>query len=102
MVIVQKVTLNLFAFVTQRNKELIKAIMAIVLHDVPEDWPAANLDHRLRLNFSFFSQARTNPASQNHNVHTVTRSCNSASRGLVVTRLVVHGSRGLIAPGIAP
>jgi len=57
VLIVEEVSLDDLALIAQRDKELFKTEVSIVLHDVPEDRMAPDLDHRLWLYFSFFSQA---------------------------------------------
>src|SRR4051812_48914000 len=46
--VVKKVPLDLIALVSERKHEFIEAIPGVVLHDVPEDWTATDLDERLR------------------------------------------------------
>ena len=45
------------------------AVGRVDLHDVPEDGPAADLDHRLGLKVSFFRQARAQTARENDSLH---------------------------------
>src|SRR5258706_2964145 len=70
VVVVQKVALNLFAFITESYEKLIQTVMRVMLHDVPEDGTAANFHHRLWLHFGLFGQARADSTRENHNFHT--------------------------------
>src|ERR1700733_2601557 len=56
--IVEHVLLDDFALVAERDRELVQAIVRVVHHDVPENWLAANFDHRFRLKFCLFCETR--------------------------------------------
>src|ERR1043165_6889347 len=43
--------------------------MSIMLHDVPEDRAASDLDHRFGLQFRFLGQARAQSSCENDNFH---------------------------------
>src|SRR5437762_923099 len=45
--IIEKISLDLIAFVPQRQHELVEAVLRVVLHDVPDNGPAADLHERL-------------------------------------------------------
>ena len=63
-VIVQEVPLDLIAFVAERQHELVEAVLRVVLHDVPQDRAAADLDERLRTEFRVLGQPSAGPAAQ--------------------------------------
>ena len=65
-VVVQEVALDLIALVPERQHELVEAVPRVVLHDVPEDRPAADLDERLRPHLGLLGQARARAAAQDH------------------------------------
>src|SRR5690349_7794372 len=104
IVIIQKVTLNFFALVTECDKEFAEVITAVVFHDVPEDWPATNSYHRLGLEFGFFGQTRSKTASQNCYFHEfcISRSAAKFSSASPATNSVVHFNSGLTTPGMGP
>ena len=61
--IVGHVSLDVLALVAERDHELVEAEVAVVHHDVPQDRPAADLDHRLGLDtVSSDSREPTPPA----------------------------------------
>ena len=67
--VVHHVLLEHLPFVAQGNVELLVAVMGIVAHDVPDNGPATNLDHRLGLNDCLFCQAGSFAAGQNGYFH---------------------------------
>ena len=67
--IVRKILFNQVPLVTTTNNELINAIIAIYLQNVPENWLATNLNHRLWLEIGFFTKTRSKTASQNNCFH---------------------------------
>ena len=58
-----------FTFVAEGNHKLIESTCCKAFHDVPEDWSPSDQHHWLRLDFSFFRQARSLAAGENHNLH---------------------------------
>src|SRR5690606_34528422 len=54
------------------DHELVDAAGLEDLHDVPQDGPAADLDHRLRLDRRLLGQPRAEPACQYHCLHALT------------------------------
>src|SRR2546421_452989 len=67
--VVQEVTLDFFALITQSDEELVQTIMRVMLHDVPENGTSSYFHHRLGPNFSLFGQARTDTACQDCYFH---------------------------------
>ena len=63
-VVVQEVALDLVALVAEREHELVEAVARVVLHDVPQDRPAADLDERFRTHLGLLGQARAGAAAQ--------------------------------------
>jgi hypothetical protein len=51
---VQKILFNDFCFIPQRNDEFIDALRSIDIHDVPQNWLAADFYHRLGTEDRFF------------------------------------------------
>ena len=51
LVVVEEERLDHVAAVAERDVEFFEAVVRVVLHDVPEDGPPADLDHRLGLDF---------------------------------------------------
>src|SRR5882757_1988907 len=56
--IVEHVLLDDFAFVAQCDGELVEPVVGVMHHDVPENWLAANFDHRFRLKLRLFRETR--------------------------------------------
>jgi hypothetical protein len=69
--ILLKELLDHLAFVAAADHEFVEAVVRVRLHDVPQDRPAADLDHRLRANARFFRDPRPETASQDHYLHVV-------------------------------
>ena len=53
--IVGEPLLDVFLFVTSTDDELVMAIIGILLHDMPQDRHASNLNHRLWLELAFLT-----------------------------------------------
>ena len=58
-------------------------IVGVGLHDVPQDRPTSDGDHRLRAIFCFFAQTRTFSSAENDYFH-----------GIILSGIVVLGSPG--------
>src|SRR5215210_3828142 len=67
-VIVEKELLDYIALITETDHEVVQPIARIDLHNVPEDRPAADLDHRLRPQISLLGQAAAESPRENHNL----------------------------------
>ena len=67
--IVLEVFLDDIAFVTEADDELFEALGRVELHDVDENWAAADLDHRLRPQLCLFAEPRTESAGKDDCLH---------------------------------
>ena len=67
--IVSKIFLNHIALITTANHKFIDAMGAKNLEDVPEDWPATDLHHRLGLEAGFFADAGAETTGKNDGFH---------------------------------
>ncbi|OIQ67064.1 hypothetical protein GALL_513630 [mine drainage metagenome] len=67
--IVGEVLLDHVAAVTQADDELVEPVMGEQLHDVPQDGPPADLDHRLGLQVAFLGDAGSKPTRQYDRFH---------------------------------
>ena len=67
--VVGEILLDQIALVAAADHELVHAMGGIELHDMPEDRPAADLDHRLRLEVRFLRDPRSQAASENDCFH---------------------------------
>ena len=67
--IIHEIFLDGFMLVAAQHHEIIKSIMGIDFHDVPEYGLAADLHHGLGANACLFAKARTEPTCQNRNFH---------------------------------
>src|SRR5258706_9877750 len=68
-VVIKEITLDYLTLIAQGDIELVEVIKPIVLHDVPEDGPTTDLDHRLWANLGFFIKARSQSTSKNNDFH---------------------------------
>ncbi len=68
VVVVDEIVADGVALVAQAQHEAGRPVGPIVLHDVPQDRAAADLDHRLGLELRFLAQARAEPAAQDQGV----------------------------------
>src|SRR5690606_1255489 len=68
-VVVEEILLDHLALVAERDHELVDAVGAEDVHDVPENRPSADLDHRLRLHRGLFGETRAETARQDHGLH---------------------------------
>ena len=57
------------ALIAKTHDEIVKAIPAIDLHDVPQDWAPADFHHGLRAHLSFFGKPGSHSACQNYDFH---------------------------------
>lgn len=69
--IIGEVFLDDVALVAAADNELIDAVTGVDLHDMPEDWHAADLHHGFGAHGSFFTQARAQPTCENHCFHVI-------------------------------
>src|SRR5690242_20169899 len=67
--VVAKVALDDVTLVAESDDKLFLAVVSVVFEDVPEDRLSADLNHRLRNNFRFFSQSGSTTASKDHHSH---------------------------------
>src|SRR5436190_13595689 len=67
--VIEKESLDVFAFISKCDVEFIKPLRSVYLHHVPKDRTAADLDHRLRLDFSFLRKAGSKASGQQYNFH---------------------------------
>src|SRR3979409_2416368 len=68
-VVVEKVPFDDVAFVSEGDEELAKLVFGVQLHDVPEDRPAADIDHRLWSELGFLGETRAEAPGQDHYFH---------------------------------
>src|SRR5438477_4011929 len=90
--VVDEVPFYDFALVAQCDHEVRVTVVGIVLHDVPEHRPAADLNHRLRLHHSLFRESAADAAGEDHDLHR--HECRD-ERSLVARR--AHMTRKLYA-----
>ena len=69
LVILDEVALDRVTAVPERQHELLEAARGVVVHDMPQDRPAADLHHGLRPQLGFFAEPRPETAAENHNLH---------------------------------
>ena len=69
LLVVQEVVLDDVRLVAEAQNEILMPVLAVVLHDVPQDRLMADRDHRLRNALRIFADARTEPATEQDNLH---------------------------------
>ena len=67
--IMGKILLDAIALVSKADYEVIEPIVRIMLHDMPENRPPANLDHWLWLDMRLLADACAESACQNDYFH---------------------------------
>lgn len=67
--VVGEILLDQIALIAAADHEVVHAMGGIELHDVPENRPAADLDHRLRLEVGLFRDPSSQAASENDCFH---------------------------------
>ena len=67
--VVQEVVPDHVALVAKAEDEIHDPEVRVELHDVPEDWSSADLDHRLRSDLGLFRETRTESAAEDHRLH---------------------------------
>jgi hypothetical protein len=73
--IVGEVLLDEVALVAEAHHEFLHPVRGIQLHDVPQDGPAAYLDHGLGPGHRLFAQPGPEAAGQNHCLHPAPSLC---------------------------
>ena len=63
--VVGEILLDHIALVAEADHEVVDAVVAVGLHDVPEDRPPADFDHRLGAQMRFLGDARAHAAGKN-------------------------------------
>src|SRR5262249_48995102 len=72
------------AAIAEREHELAHAVMRVVLHDVPQDRPAADLDQRLRSSLRLLGEPAAEAAGEDDDLHASSRNvCSTKSSCLV-------------------
>ncbi|MNT00499.1 hypothetical protein D3C72_1349330 [compost metagenome] len=74
--VVGEEVLDRIALVAEADHEVVNSVGGILLHDVPENWLAADLDHWLGLEVRLFTDARAEATRQNNCLHRLP-SCSS-------------------------
>src|SRR5262249_31719729 len=89
--VVGEILLDEIALVAEADDEVVEAVGGVDLHDVPQDRPAADLDHRLRTEMRLFADARAHAAGEDHDLH-----------GLAPSARTLQSSLGRTTPGTTP
>ena len=71
--VVREVFLDQVALVAATDDEIVDAVRGVDLHHMPEDRPAADLDHVLGLEVRFLGNARAEAAGEDDGFHDVCR-----------------------------
>jgi hypothetical protein len=76
--VVGEEVLDRIALVAKADHEVMNPVGGVLFHDVPKNWLAADLDHRLGLEVRLFADARAQATRQNYCLHRLP-SCSSQS-----------------------
>ena len=68
-VVIEEIPLNDVPFVSEGDVELSHPKVVVMLHDMPENWPAPNFHHGLRLHFGLFGKPCAQATGKNDNLH---------------------------------
>src|SRR5262249_31122572 len=66
--VLREEALDDFALVAEAQHEVAEAAVRVGLHDVPEDWTSADLDHRLGTHIGLLAQPRPHSSAKNHDL----------------------------------
>ena len=67
--VVEEELLDDVGLVAEAQDEILVPVLAVVLHDVPEDRLMADRDHRLRNALRVLADARTEATAEQHDLH---------------------------------
>lgn len=67
-----EILLDILAFVSQREHEILVPVSGVPVHDMPDNRPAADFHHGLGLVFGFFAHAGAFAAAENDCFHIIT------------------------------
>jgi len=76
---IAEVALDHLPLVAQGNAELVEAVVAEVLHDVPENGPLADGQHGLGADLGLLGEAGAETAGENDDLHEASRSGSEAT-----------------------
>ena len=79
LIVVQKIVLDDVRLVAEAQDEILMAVLAVVLHDVPQDRLVADRHHRLWNVLRIIADARAEPAAEQDNLH------DASSRGSITS-----------------
>jgi hypothetical protein len=69
-IVVRKIFFDDVTLVAQRHDEIVNAVHAVHLHDVPQEWFAADFDHGLRPDSCVLADPRPKTAREDDRLHT--------------------------------
>ena len=81
LLVVEEELLDDVGLVAQAEDEVLVAVVRVVLHQMPEDRPVADLDHRLRDLAGELPEPSAEPAAEQHHLHRATPPFGSAGTG---------------------
>jgi hypothetical protein len=67
--VIDEIFLDQIPLVSQANHEIIDAMGGVDFHDMPDNRPPPNLDHRLGFEHRFFAQSGADPSGEYHSFH---------------------------------
>ena len=81
LIVAQKIIFDDIRLIAETEDEIPMAVLAVVLHDVPQDRLVADGDHRLWNILRVVADARAKPTTEQHNLH------DASSRGSITSIL---------------
>ena len=73
--VIREPLLDHVLLVARADDKVVKTVVGIFLHDMPQDGHVADFDHRLGLVDAFFADARAKAASQDYYFHNALLYC---------------------------
>lgn len=67
--VIQEIVLDNVRFVPEAQDKIVMAILAIILHDVPQNWMVSDRNYWLRNVLRIVTNSRTQSAAKKNNLH---------------------------------
>src|ERR1700730_937464 len=69
--VIREIFLDDVALVPETDDEVVKPVLRVEHHNVPQNWRTADLDHRLRFHLCLLADASSKSTGKQHNFHTI-------------------------------
>src|SRR5262245_3230465 len=99
--VLHDVALDVLALVTQADHELLQPVSGVILHDVPQDRAAADVDHPLGPDVRFLGETCAHSAGKNNDLHRYASCWTAVRASRAVSRRTGVNDATVDPPGIA-